>query len=291
MAANVSLQRVEEHGWRRGFANLLRKENRDWWGTRRWWINLLIWTLMLNATLAIPLWLQSGDSPPDSELTPEEQAAWIEGHTPESRAASGIGTFVDFSGAAAMFGVIIIMQNVLIDEKRSGTAAWLLSKPVSRTGIIVAKLVANALAAFAIIVLAQWALAYAQILLATGAPPPAEGFLLGAMIAGLNMLFYLTLMLMLGTLFNNRGAVVAIPFVGLFLVMYFASNMPALVPYTPLPLIFGTLSNAQDGFVHSMAMDAASGAPLRSITPIIVTCAWCVVFVGVAVWRFHREEF
>jgi hypothetical protein len=36
MAANQVLQRRQEPMWRKGFVNMLRKENRDWWRTRRW---------------------------------------------------------------------------------------------------------------------------------------------------------------------------------------------------------------------------------------------------------------
>ena len=51
MSANSTFQVVNEHGWRRGFANMLRKENRDWWRTRRWWINILIWLVLINGVV------------------------------------------------------------------------------------------------------------------------------------------------------------------------------------------------------------------------------------------------
>ena len=33
------------------------------------------------------------------------------------------------------------------------------------------------------------------------------------------------------------------------------------------------------------------GAPLPTVIPIIATAVWCVLFFGVALWRFRREEF
>ena len=39
----------------RGFTNLFRKENRAWWGTRRWWINALTWTMLLCGLTGIIL--------------------------------------------------------------------------------------------------------------------------------------------------------------------------------------------------------------------------------------------
>lgn len=289
--ANTALQRVQESGWRRGFANVLWKENRDWWKSRRWWVSFIFWRLLLNSTVFITLFLQSGELPAGMEFSVEERERWVEGAKLENRINNATRTFVDFSGTALILGVIIVMQNVLIDEKRTGTAAWILSKPVSRMAFLVAKLVANGLAMFIIVVVAQWTLAYIQLSIAGGGLQPLGNFLLAAGIIGLNMLFYLTLMLMLGALLNNRGALIAIPIVGLFVTMYLSSNFPALIGFTPLPLVMGTLGNPQEGIINSLALQAVLGEPIIYLTPIIATCGWCVAFVAVTVWRFGREEF
>lgn len=291
MSAKIAMQPVQESGWRRGFANVLRKENRDWWGTRRWWVHLIIWTLLLNSTVFIPLFLQSSEPPAQFELTEVEREQWIAGNSLENRAAGATRTFVDFAGMALMVGAIIIMQNVLIDEKRTGTAAWILSKPVSRTGFLVAKLVANGMALIGIVVVVQWALCYVQLWAATGIAAPVGNYLLAMGIVSLNMCFYLTLVLMLGALFNNRGALVTIPIMGLFITMYLSGNIPALINVTPLSLIFGTLGNPQEGIVSSLAMQAVMGEPITAFMPIITTVLWSILFFVVAVWRFRREEF
>jgi hypothetical protein len=41
----------------------------------------------------------------------------------------------------------------------------------------------------------------------------------------------------------------------------------------------------------ALAMLAMQGQPLTSVTPIIATATWIIIFVAVAVWRFGREEF
>ena len=33
------------------------------------------------------------------------------------------------------------------------------------------------------------------------------------------------------------------------------------------------------------------GMPLTTVVPIVATLVWIVVFVGVAIWRFGRDEF
>ena len=60
MAANLEFERVNELSGLRGFANLFHKENRAWWGTRRWWINALLWTGMLGGLVSLMLFMLPG---------------------------------------------------------------------------------------------------------------------------------------------------------------------------------------------------------------------------------------
>ena len=53
MAANSELQRVGLSGWRTGLANLLGKENRAWWASRRWLVQSVLWTVIVNGLLTL----------------------------------------------------------------------------------------------------------------------------------------------------------------------------------------------------------------------------------------------
>ena len=64
MANTQTLQPVTERGWRQGLANLMRKENDQWWRTRRWWVQSLLWLLVIYGTLAVGLWLVPVVEPP-----------------------------------------------------------------------------------------------------------------------------------------------------------------------------------------------------------------------------------
>lgn len=101
---------------------------------------------------------------------------------------------------------------------------------------------------------------------------------------GLNMLFYLTLTLMLGTWFHERGPVIGIPigilFGGMFL-MGIVGQVASLMPWMILPV----------GNHQGLAIEVMLGQPLTTITPVIATLMWIVIFVWVAIWRFGREEF
>ncbi|MEZ4672547.1 MAG: ABC transporter permease subunit [Anaerolineae bacterium] len=285
MAANVVLQRRKEPLWRKGFVNMLRKENRDWWRTRRWWLHLILWLLLLNMAVAAPLWLQNAEVPPSIKLTEEQRQQLIERNSLDNRVQDALRTFVDMSAIVVLLGVVIVMQNSVIDEKQTGTGAWVMSKPVARSSFILAKLVANGGALILLAVVVQWILAYIQFSLAKGAAQPIVPYLLSMSLIALNLLFWLTLTLMLGTLFNNRGMVIAIPLAVLFVMLVITPRVPALLDFTPLAFITDMPTK------RSLVQLAMSGQPLQTVLPIIVTTVWCVVFVFIAIWRFSREEF
>jgi ABC-2 type transport system permease protein len=285
MAAKLVLQRRQEPAWRKGFVNMFRKENRDWWHTRRWWIHLIVWLMLLNLAVAAPLWLQNNAPPTSANITEERRQQIIEGNRLENRVQNALRTFIDMSALALLIGVVLVMQNAIIDEKQTGTGAWILSKPVARSSFILAKLVANAAALILLAVVVQWTLVYIQISLALGGAQPLFAYLLGMSLIALNLLFWLALTLMLGTLFSNRALLVAVPLGVLFVLLYLTSNVPALLDFTPLAFFVDTPDH------RSLVQLAIAGQPLQTVMPIIMTVIWAVVFVAVAIWRFGREEF
>jgi ABC-2 type transport system permease protein len=271
MSANSTFQAVNERGWRRGFANLLGHENRTWWRTRRWWINILIWLVVINGTLLAML-SSSGEETSALERTPEQVLA-------EARTV-----FVVMAGIFGSIGVVIAMQGVIIDEKKNGTAAWIMSKPASRPAFILAKLVANGFALFVALLLVQGAVAYLQLTLYGGNTPLLIPFVAGMALLGLHTLFYLTLTLMLGTLFHDRGPVIGIPIGILFSAMFLMGIVGQAAYLTPWLII-------PSGGFQGLAIEVMLGQPLTTTTPIWATVVWTVIFVGIALWRFQREEF
>src|SRR5689334_175599 len=138
MAINsTALQPVEAQGRLMGFANLFRKEHNQWWRSRTWLIHAIVWLLLVNAIVfavyTVPVPEEAVGAPPQS----------------------GAMIFVVMSGLMTGLGVILVMQGAVLDEKKSGTAAWVLSKPLSRPAFILAKLTANSLAALVLMVALQ----------------------------------------------------------------------------------------------------------------------------------------
>ncbi len=97
----------------------------------------------------------------------------------------------------------------------------------------------------------------------------------------LNLQFYLTLTLMLGTLFTDRGAVAGIGlgfmFLGSFLSQILPSWISSLFPWT--------LQNL------ASAMAISKPLPASWQIPIIATAIWIPIFIAISLWRFSRDEF
>jgi len=51
MASNISLNPTKDRSWFFGFGNMLYKQNHQWWGTRSWVIQFLVWTALINGML------------------------------------------------------------------------------------------------------------------------------------------------------------------------------------------------------------------------------------------------
>lgn len=257
----VELQRVQTRGWRSGLATLLRSEFGHWWRTSRWLILSLVWIGLSDGLIALTG--ISLASVPDVQPGPEEGKQMF-----------------GLIGMVAAIGAIIVMQNVIVGDKESGIAGWLLSKPVSRPAYIFSKFASNTVGLLVTAVLIPGVLAYPliSVLFADAWLSPVN-VAAGIGILALDTLFYISLTLMLGTFFNHRGIVLAIPLGLVFLQQPLVGLVEPLIhvaPYSLSALLAGT---------------AAFGDPLPLTTPIFAAVGWSVAFVALAMWRFGREEF
>jgi ABC-2 type transport system permease protein len=268
MASTTVLQPVKESGWRRGLANLLRKENGEWWHTRRWWLQTLLWLLIVNGILAIGLWVVPVVDPEDTSDTMDN-----------------LGIFIQLMAMFPMFAVIVFTQGAIIGEKQSGTAAWIMSAPVSRSAFILAKLTANAIGFFVIIILVQGLVAYVQLSLSDGSLLSLAPYLAMLALLSLYLLFYLALTLMLGTFFDTRGPVLGIAIAVAIGSMLGVGNLFAGF----LPWLTVLLPEAIPGILTLLVQ----GEPLPDVwpIPIILISVYSLLFIALAIWRFNREEF
>ena len=263
--ANNALLPVLERGWRRGFGNLFRSENSLRWGKNRWTLSALIWLVILNGFIFLVAYGEADGG----RLTPAEIAA------------EGIAIFMTFGTIATAVGVVTGVQGVIIREKQLGTAAWVLSKPVSRSAFVLAKMLSHSLAYLILPLILTSLVFYAQSQILWGQMPALAPFLAGWLVMALHMLFYLSFTLMLGTLFNARAPVSAIGLGFLFGGQIFPNFLPQWVT-----LLFPWK-------LSELAAALPLEQPLPTVWPIpvIATAVWTIVFIAIALWRFGREEF
>jgi ABC-2 type transport system permease protein len=262
---NNTLQTVRAQGWQRGFGNLLEKENTLHWGGRRWIVPALVWLAILNGfILLIAYGMQQDDSLTISQIVPQ-----------------ALEVFLNIAVLASAVGAVIGAQGTIIREKQLGTAAWILSKPASRGGFVLAKLVAYTFTAVTLSLAVPALVYYVESQFLWQQIPAVVPFILGWLVMALSLVFYVAFTLMLGTLFNSRG-----PVAGIGLGFLFAGQLlPNFLPQW--------MTVVGPWMLKDVAVGLAMGVALPSIwpVPVISTVVLTVVCVGIALWRFGREEF
>ena len=265
MTANEDFELRQEQGWRRGLGNLMDAGFAAWWSTNRWWGQALMWTAIINFTLAGILWGAEA-------FEPQEAPA----------------LFALFGGLFPPIAVTIMMQDAVIGERLSGTAAWVLSKPVSRTAFIVSKLVPNAVGVVVTMTLIPAAAAYVQFTAAGAAPAPL-GYLLGLGVLAVNLLYFLSLTVMLGVVANSRAVVIGVPLALAFGQQYLLGMIPPLRYVLPWTLVLPPPGG--EGLGGAIAASMMGGQPLPSLVPLYAAVTSILLFSGVAIWRFQEQEF
>ena len=262
-------QLVVEKGWRRGLGNLLQGEYSAWFKSSRWWKHLLMWFAIINGMMGMMIYATA-------------RAAKDGNAGPPMFFMYGM-----FGGMFVAFGVMIIMQRVLVGEKRSGTAAWVLSKPVPRTAFVVSRLLVNTIAILLTSVIVPGVILYITLGLFSdiGWLSPL-GYTAGLLMFLLHTFYWIALVLMLGTLSESSSLVIAVP-MSLFFVFWLGSGLvPGLIYISPLLLTF----SPDPDHINSLAASFMTGEPLFSWLPLISTAVSCLIFIAVAIRRFNRQE-
>ncbi|MCP4601964.1 MAG: ABC transporter permease [Proteobacteria bacterium] len=265
MTTNQMLNITNEPNWRIGFSNMLSLENSRWWHTRRWWTTLLGWIFVMNLLTALSVFSQVDRS--------------------QRVINSGLELYLLFLHIFTSIGVAISMQGAIVSEKQSGTAAWILSKPVSRTAFILSRAFGTWQAAMVLMIAAQGAVTYFLLSLMGGYYLTIIPFIVGLVFASLHLTFYLTLTIFLGTVFESRG-----PIIGSAMTILLGQQALGGLIEQIAPWVMDILP----GKLGTDAGSIATGVTLLSeinIAPIIATVLWSVFFLGMAVRRFQSQEF
>lgn len=272
MNANASdqLQLVNEKGWRRGLGNLLRGEYSAWFKSSRWWKHIVMWFSIINVMMMIMVFASA-------------DAAQKGFDGPPVLFMYGI-----FGGMFVAIGVMIIMQRALVREKQLGTAAWTLSKPVTRAAFVVSRLLVNSIAILLTSVIVPGVIFYLTLgLFSNIGWLPLVRFAAALSLIALHTFYWIACVLMMGTLLESTSGVIGVSMILFFTFWYGPTLIPDMIYISPLLLIF---SPFPDQF-NSLPGSLMTGEPIFSWLPLLSTVISFVIFIAVAIWRFNRQEF
>jgi ABC-2 type transport system permease protein len=250
-----------------GLGSMLRKELLEQWRTRRMLVVAVVFT-----ALGI-------GSPLLARYTPELVKALAGDQfqiaVPPPTAADAVGQFLKNLGQAGVLTAILLAMGSVAVEKERGTAALLLTKPISRGAFLLAKLLAiGATLLVGLLPAAIAGYAYTAILF-EALPPLGWGAMAGLLLLGL--IGYASLTFLGSTLARSSLAAAAIG-IGAMVVLLILSALPSIGPFTPSGL---------DAPGAAMAVGKDPGA---LIGPVLVNLAGVAAVFGIAWLVFRRQE-
>ena len=248
--------------------NLFRAEQKTWWKTRRWWIQGLLWSLVMGGMTGLILFVFPGLRGAGGEVLIQS--------SPVTEAAG----FVFGSMAPLLAGaVMVLFQGVLVQERKNGTAAWILSKPVERRSYLLAKFFSGMVVIGVVLLFIP--LSVARILFQFSGEElfSWSAWAGAALLQYLFLIFHLALVLFLGTVLDSEGAVGG---TGIFLMLSFTVAIelaPGLRPLVPWSL-------------PGAALGIINGYPLPGwgLSSLVITLGLTALLPGLALVRFRREE-
>ena len=255
-----------------GLGGLLRGELHRWLG-RRGLVHLIAWTVFFQFMLLN-----------DTIWTADGLADW-----------RGFDALVHLWWMAGPLAAIGVSQNALIEERHNQTAAWVLSKPVSRSSFVVAKILGDAIGLIFFAVFLQGALVYAwmpEVTPVEGLPidrPDIGRFLVVVGIFSLVILFFVALTVCLTTILPWRGPVAAIGLVVWILV--WAAPREEIEAYTIGGLVTGELGDVVSGVYKPISEYLIFETPLEPTSSVVWTAIAALVFTTVGAGIFRREQF
>ncbi len=251
-------------GWNRGLDNMVRSGFARWFKTKTWWIQCLIWGGLATIFVSPAVLLKE---PP--------------------RLMDSLMILFIFIGLFPAVGVIIIMQDAIVGEKREGTAAWVLSKPLTRPSFVLSKVIANCVGILVTMIVVPFCISFSILSIGHKSNFFSLGFVGVMGVIFINHYFFLALTLMLGTFFNSRGPVIGIPLAVLFLqqnILYFLPSLRFMLPWNlVVPL----------GDTNPLVISLVMGTPVQSyqMVLLLVIALEGILFTLIGIWRFNQEEF
>jgi MYXO-CTERM domain-containing protein len=245
-----------------GLGNLVRKDVAEWLHGKRPWVVLGVTTSVFGLAAAnarITEWA-ARSLPAD----PGDGPAKVLSLLPLDNILFAIGT--QFIVLAAIFATM----SLLLAERDSGTLAWTISKPVSRTSVLVSKWLTSTLILWVTAIIIPLALTTMLVTVLYGQPDLTAVVLLGASLITVPALF-VGIALTAATIVPSQAAVAAIGLTLLAAPPIVGGILPALTPFFPTS-------------IFDWSVQVSTGGPASLVTPV----AWLVGLVALFVLARRR---
>jgi ABC-2 type transport system permease protein len=249
-----------------GFVVFLRKELREAWQTSR---------LPVIALIFFALGLMS---PLLAKYTPElvsSLAGPVQIVVPPPQTADAVDQFLKNVGQDGIIIAILLAMGIVAREKERGTAAFVLTKPVSRPAFLVAKLAWLAATLGIGLAIAGIATYIYTALLFT--PLSVGGFLVCCLLVLLSLLAFAAITFLGSTLVSSSLPAAGIGLAA-WLVLAIVSALPRIGDYTPLALLDPA---------RAIALGAA---PQHLSQSLLGTCGLIGVTLALAWLSFRSQE-
>ena len=250
------------------FSTLFRKELLEQWRTRK---ALIFGAVMLVSGLFSPLLAKI--TPVILKAIPDLPTG-LAGLIPEPTITDAVGQYIKNGGQFGLLLVIVLTMGTLAQEKERGTAAMLLTKPVRRSALILAKWLAGMLVVLAgVLPGALGGLLYTALLFE---PLSAGGFLALNALLCVYLAVFMSVALLASTLARSQGMAALGAFGGLILVLFLGA-LPRIDALAP-------------GRLLEWGASLALGEPFTAWPALVAAAALCALCLTWACWHFEREE-
>jgi ABC-2 type transport system permease protein len=199
----------------------------------------------------------------------------FEGMIPEPVVGDAVVQFTKNMGQFGVLIAILVAMGSVATETERGTAAFLLTKPITRGAFVAAKVIAiGALLALALAVAGVLCWIYTTILFE---PLPVAGFAGAVAVVWLSLAAFAAVTFLASVVTRSGLAAGGLGF-GAFVATGILSALPAIGPYMPT-----SLWGAADALALGTIPDPLAGPVLANV--ILVLAA-----LGLAGWSFRRRE-
>jgi ABC-2 type transport system permease protein len=266
----------------------MRREQAKWWRSRRWWMQIALWLVLLGAFSAlmyatvafegrIPGMEMDDDDPALAEVIQADAGNFV------------INNLTGIATSLMSIAVIILTSGHIINELDRGITAWLLSKPTTRTAYVLAKVGPDALGFLVtMLVIPMTAVYLVMNAISTVAYPPVN-FGLALLVTLVLLMFWHSFTLMLSVVTRSSqialGVALGLNLFGPQLIRLFADQLPQqfvsiIDAIAPWNLSLTILQTLEDG---PAAIGAGAGLLLAAL-------GWMALNYAVTIWAMRRVE-